>query len=97
MVIFVLVFIVAIAVTIVKFATTRNMALKKGADPTEATVMALSGDVGTAATFLKPDQPTSPHQPTVEERIRKVHDLEAQGLITSEQAKERIATILSEI
>lgn len=89
MIIFFVIFAVAIGVSIFKFSQTRQMALKKGASEAEATAVALSGDVATAATFLKGEAPRS-----TEERIREVRSLQEQGLITSEQADQRVAEIL---
>lgn len=87
---FVIVALLAIGTSIFKFSQTRQMALKKGATESEATALALSGDVGTAASFVKNDDSN-------EERIREVRHLQQQGLITVEQAEQRVAEILREV
>lgn len=89
MVLFFIAFIAVIGISIFKFSQTRQMAMKKGASEAEATAVALSGDVATAATFLKSDAPKS-----AEERIREVRSLHSQGLITAEQAERRVEEIL---
>jgi hypothetical protein len=71
------------------------MALRKGASEREANVVALSGDLGTAAAYVKP--PTGAVTRTPEERIREVRDLRAKELITAEQAEQRVAEILRSV
>ncbi len=91
--IFVVVLIVSVVMAAIKFSRTRQMALDKGASENDALAVALSGDVGTAAAFVK-SAPTS--RPTAD-RVREVRELQSQGLITEEQAESRIAEILKSI
>lgn len=88
-VLFGVLFLVAIGVSIFKFSQTRQMALKKGATESEATALALSGDIGTAASFVKSG--------STEQRVREVRHLQSQGLISHEQAEARVAEILREV
>lgn len=90
--IFVIVAIASIVLSLVKFSRTRQMAMGKGATDAEATAIALSGDVGTAAAFIKPAQ--GPQGRSSAERIGEVRSLQSGGLITAEQAETRIAEIL---
>lgn len=94
-VIFVLFFVFAIGATIFKFTQTRQMALKKGATEAEATAIAMSGDVGTAASFVKHDTPDTERPASA--RIAEVRSLLDQGLITQDQADARISEILRSI
>lgn len=89
-VIFGIVFVIGIFVSIFKFSQTREMAMKKGATESEATAVALSGDLGTVASFVKGSGST-------EDRIREVRHLQTQGLITAEQAEQRVAEILRDV
>ncbi|MFM2079256.1 MAG: hypothetical protein RJA49_3146 [Actinomycetota bacterium] len=99
---FVLVCIGVVVLSVVKFKATRDMAIRKGATSTEATAVALSGDLGTTAAFYKPGAvgtapaPAAPASTTrsAADRIREVRSLEAQGLITAEQAEARVGDIL---
>ncbi len=91
--IFIVVFIVSVTTAIFKFSKTRQMALEKGASENEATAVALSGDIGTAAAYVK--RPDAPRPAAA--RVREVRDLQAQGLITEAQAEARIAEILRSI
>ena len=91
--IFIVVFIVSIGTAIFKFSKTRQMALEKGASQNEATAVALSGDIGTAAAYVKPPEAQRP----ATERVREVRELQAQGLITEAQADQRVAEILRSI
>ena len=91
--IFIVVTIVAITMSVVKFTRTRQMAIDKGATDSEALAVALSGDVGTAAAFVKPATANRP----AAERVREVRELQSQGLITEAQADIRIAEILRTI
>jgi hypothetical protein len=91
--IFIVVFVVAVATSIFKFSKTRQMALEKGASENEATAVALSGDLGTAAAYVKQSAPARP----ATERVREVRELQAQGLITEAQADARVAEILRTI
>jgi competence protein ComGC len=90
---FIVVFIVSVTTAIFKFSKTRQMALEKGASENEATAVALSGDIGTAAAYVK--KPAAPRPAA--ERVREVRDLQAQGLITEAQAEARVAEILRSI
>jgi hypothetical protein len=92
-VIFFVVLVVSITTAIFKFSKTRQMALEKGASENEATAVALSGDIGTAAAYVKQPAPARP----ATERVREVRELQAQGLITEAQADARIAEILRTI
>jgi hypothetical protein len=97
---FLVMFVVSITVGIYKFSQTRQMAMKKGATQGEATVLAMSGPVGTAAAFVAANQssPSSPSRPpSAEDRIREVRALQAKGLITTEQADARVDEILKGI
>jgi len=89
-VLFAIAAVASIVVGIFKFSQTREMAMKKGATESEATAVALSGDLGTVASFVKGG-------PSTEERIREVRHLQTEGLITAEQAEQRIAEILREV
>lgn len=90
--IFILMFIGGIVLSVVKFSRTRQMAMDKGATDAEATAIALSGDVGTAAAFIKPGAQTPPKSSA--ERITEIRSLQTQGLISPEQAQTRIDEIL---
>jgi hypothetical protein len=78
------------------------MAIRKGATGAEATAVALSGDLGTTAAFYKSGASGTAHRPpptsetgrSAADRIREVRSLEAQGLITAEQAEARVDEIL---
>ncbi len=112
-VLFVLVFVVMIIGSIVRYTATRNMAKRRGASDADASTMALfGGEVGTAAVYLKNGSqspaPTmaqsSPSSPapagpsrSVEDRVREVRELEAKGLITAEQATARVDEILRSV
>mgnify|MGYP003389010900 CR=1 FL=1 len=89
-VIFGIVFVISIFVGLFKFSQTREMAIKKGATESEATAVALSGDLGTVASFVKGVSST-------EDRIREVRHLQEQGLITAQQAEQRVAEILRDV
>ena len=86
-VIFGIVFVISIFVGLFKFSQTREMAMKKGASESEAPAVALSGDLGTIASFVKGGSPT-------EDRIREVRHLQSQGLISAHQADQRVEEIL---
>jgi uncharacterized iron-regulated membrane protein len=102
-------FVVGITVAIYKFSQTRQMAMKKGATQGEATVLAMSGPVGTAAAFVaaNPSSPSSSPSSfggssfggpaSAEARIREVRGLQAKGLISLEQAEARVDEILKGI
>ena len=90
--VFIVVVIVSIVVALLKFSRTRQMAIDKGATEDEALAVALSGDVGTAAAFVKP----ATARPAAE-RVREVRALQTQGLITDAQAEQRVAEILKSI
>jgi hypothetical protein len=97
---FLVMFVVSITVAIYKFSQTRQMAMKKGATQGEATVLAMSGPVGTAAAFVasNPSNRSSSTGPaSAEARIREVRTLQAKGLITTEQAEARVDEILKGI
>jgi uncharacterized membrane protein len=104
-VLFVLVFVVMIIGSIVRYTATRNMAKRRGASDADASTMALfGGEVGTAAVYLKDgaQSPPAARAPTgparsVEERVREVRELEAKGLITAEQATARVDEILRSV
>jgi hypothetical protein len=102
-IIFVLFFLFAIGTSIFKFSQTRQMAMKKGATEAEATAIAMSGDVGTAASFVKHPERSTPLDDDASDerpaaaRIAEVRSLVQQGLITQEQADTRIAEILRSI
>jgi predicted lipid-binding transport protein (Tim44 family) len=93
---FLVLFVVSIVVAIFRFSQTRQMALKKGATQGEATVLAMSGPVGTAAAFVaaNPSNHSSSGPASAEARIREVRALQAKGLITTEQAEARVDEIL---
>jgi len=97
--IFLVVFVLSITLAIYKFSQTRQMAMKKGASEGEATVLALSGPVGTAAAFVAPNPAGHPGQgpASTETRIREVRALQSKGLITPEQAEARVDEILKGI
>lgn len=92
-------FAVAIVIAVFKFVKTREMAMHKGASGAEATAVALSGDVGTAAAFVKQPAPGEPATVgrSLDDRIAAVNDLRERGLITPAQADARVAEILAEI
>ena len=73
--IFIVVFIVSVTTAIFKFSKTRQMALEKGATENEATAVALSGDIGTAAAYVK--KPDAPRPAT--ERVREVREAAGTG------------------
>lgn len=95
-----------------KFATLRDMGIRRGMSPEDATTAALfSQDRVTSAMVLKPEvddrrsrprsrpATTSPPEtePTIEERLAKVEALRAQGLISDEEAASRRDELLDEI
>ena len=96
---FIVMFVVSIVFAIYRFSQTRQMAMKKGATEGEATVLAMSGPVGTAAAFVAPNPAGHPGQgpASAETRIREVRSLQAKGLITPEQAETRVDEILKGI
>ena len=95
MVVFVVVAIASVGTAVYKFAATRQIAIEKGASPSTATALALSGDIGTAAAYVGEGTTTTPT--TSADRVREVRELERHGLITSGQAEARIAEILRSI
>jgi predicted lipid-binding transport protein (Tim44 family) len=97
--IFLVVFVLSIVFAIYRFSQTRQMAMKKGATEGEATVLAMSGPVGTAAAFVAPNPADHLGQgpASAETRIREVRALQSKGLISPEQAEARIEEILKGI
>ena len=102
---FVLVVVIAVVVSIVRYTATRDMAKRRGASDEDASTIALfGGEVGTAAAYLRDGNQSSPVEPapagpsrSVEERVREVRELEAKGLITAEQATARVDEILRSV
>ena len=80
-----------------------EVARKRGHDPGEARMASLlTGDLGTAATYLRPDAtPPSAAEPmptgSVEERLTRLDDLVRRGLVTAAEAAERRAEILDDL
>ncbi|MEX1105632.1 MAG: hypothetical protein WEB78_05485 [Ilumatobacteraceae bacterium] len=92
-----------------KIVATRRLAQRNGASDADATTLAVfGGPVGTAAAYLKPAvggqtaaaaaaaaADTLPM--TREQLITEVRDLEAKGLITTDQAERRVDEILRSV
>lgn len=105
MVVFALVLVAGIFYAISSMIATRNMAKRRGASDQDANALALfGGENGTAVAYaVKDARPTAPglsearSSADVEERIRSVRELEAKGLVTAEQAAERVEEILRDV
>ena len=78
---------------------------RRGASDQDANALALfGGENGTAVAYaVKDARPTAPglsearSSADVEERLRSVRELEAKGLVTAEQAAERVEEILRDV
>lgn len=101
--IFVVFALVGVATAAYKIWWSGEVARQRGHDPSEARMASfLTGDLGTAATYLRPEQPaavTAEPVPTgtVEERLARLDNLVRRGLVTESEAAERRADILDEL
>lgn len=101
--IFVLFVLLAIGTAAYKAWWSGEVARKRGHDPGEARMASLlTGDLGTAATYLRPDAAaSSPAESTplgtVEDRLARLDDLVRRGLVTPDEAAERRAEILDDL
>ena len=109
---FVIVALVGVGTAIYKIWWTGELARRRGHDPTEARITGfLTGDLGTAATYLRPDrEPDRPEtraaaaerlaeaaDESAEERLEEVADLLAKGLISEAEAAHKRAEILRDL
>ena len=98
--------IIGVGGAIWKFATLRDMGLRRGMSNRDATAAALfSDDSVTSTMILKPEvsRPTprrsapAKHPRTIEQRLAKIDSLLDEGLITEAEASSRREEILDEI
>jgi hypothetical protein len=105
MALFVLFAIVGIGVAIYKIWWAGELARRRGNDPGEAMLTSfLTGDEGTAAAYMRADRvtdgptpPTPPRTQSVEQRLRELDALRAQGLVSDAEAATKRTEILGDL